>query len=764
MHIKLSIHSQTYEMNDFCCYNRKLCTIFSRYFLLLYCFCAIQVAQAQNAQTDSLKKLLAKSKADTQKVKVLNRLCRGYWRHSPDTARIISRQALELAHKLNFTLGIANANNAIGISYYFQGDYAQAIGYYKKALANHQKIKNKRGISRAYNNLGVLYSKKGDFSHSLEYYQKGLAIQEELKDERLMAKSYNNIGNIYLDILEYQKALDFHQKALAIKKKRKVSPASMMYTYTNIGNVYKGLRAYKKALQSYQKALKICLTENLLKDAALSYTLMGFVMSNFKNKLDSAIYYQQKSIAIAQKRKLRQIEVAATYRLSATYRQKKDLANTIKFGKRAVDLGLKTKVYPFVKSASWVVFQSYRQLKNYEQAFKYQSIYMQSNDSLFNEEKTKELTRLELNYNFDKKQALLKAEQKAKEDKLRIENDKKLQRERFYLLSTLGILFTVLVISIFALRSRQIQKRLNQQLTQQKDELQEQKQELTQLNEELRQNQEEIVTQRDYIESQNVNLSNQQTRIQSSIRAARTIQQAMLPFEHDLQRLFKDYFVIYQPKDIVSGDFYWVKQVGNEVIVVVADCTGHGVPGAFMSLIGINLLDKIVFQDGVTTPHLVLDQLHHQMNLVLHQDTNKQARGGMDAVILKLVPQTNEQVQVAFAGAKNSLYYFAPHTKEVQMVKGDRKSIGGVHSRIKQFSKQELVLPTGSILYAGSDGIQDQNNEARKKLGSQRLVNLLNKMAPQSLASQKTMMEQCIDEHMQGTTQRDDILWMAIQI
>ena len=753
------------RMNSLYYYTKKLSVLLKFYPCLLYIsfLSIVHTTQGQNAQTDSLKKLLAASKADTQRVKVLNRLCRGYWRHSPDTSRIISQQALKLAQQLNFTLGIANANNAIAVSYYFQGNYVQAVEYYNKALANHQKITNKKGVSRAYNNLGVLYSKKGDYAQSLEYYHKALSIQEELNDERLMAKSYNNIGNIYMDIREYSKALEFHKKALAIKQKLNASQASLMYTYTNMGNVYKELKNYDQALTCYRKALNICLTENLLKNAALSYSLMGFVMS-FQNKLDSAKYYHQKSLTMARRNKLLHLEIESLYRLSKIYYDKNEFNKALKLGTQALELGLQNKEYPFVKNAAWIVAHSHKQLANYPQAFKYQTIYTQYKDSLLNDEKTKTLTRLELNYAFDKKQAVLKAEQKAKEDKLKVENEKKLQRERFYLLGTLGILCTVLAISIFAFRSRSIQKKLNQQLVLQKNELQEQKQELTQLNEELQQNQEEIITQRDYIEKQNINLNQQQYRIQSSIRAARTIQQAMLPFEQDLQSLLQDYFVIYRPKDIVSGDFYWLKKVGDDIIIVVADCTGHGVPGAFMSLIGMNLLDKIVFQNNITTPRLILDDLHRQMSLALRQKNTQQVRGGMDVVVLKLSRQGDHYSQIVFAGAKNPLYYFEPNAKEIQVIKADRKSVGALKSKVQQFSEQVLTLPTGSILYAGSDGIQDQNNALRKKFGSKHLMQVLNQIAPHPLDTQQQLLEECIEQYMEGTTQRDDMLWMGIQI
>uniref|UniRef100_UPI002631DC56 SpoIIE family protein phosphatase n=1 Tax=uncultured Microscilla sp. TaxID=432653 RepID=UPI002631DC56 len=232
-----------------------------------------------------------------------------------------------------------------------------------------------------------------------------------------------------------------------------------------------------------------------------------------------------------------------------------------------------------------------------------------------------------------------------------------LAQQRLYLFSVLGVLFTVLVVSVFIFRSRQVQKKLNRQLTTQKNDLQQKKNELVTLNEELHQSHDEIIAQRDYIETQHKDLRQNKERIDSSIRAAQTIQHAVLPVARELQQIFSEYFVIYRPKDVVSGDFYWVKQLPEQTIVVVADCTGHGVPGAFMSLIGVNLLDKIIFQENITQPAEILNQLHFLMNAALRQQRAEQRSGGMDAVVFSLTPQANHHIKVIFSGARNPLYY-----------------------------------------------------------------------------------------------------------
>ncbi|OJJ17900.1 hypothetical protein BKI52_29005 [marine bacterium AO1-C] len=728
------------------------------YYIILLIFCTgfISVTHAQNAKIDSLKALLLKSSPDTNKVNLYYSICRAYFRVSSDSAIQAGQQSLALAQKLRFSKGIANAYNGIGISYYFQGDYPKAIAFYKKAMAIHQSDKNKLGLSQIYNNLGVIYKKLGNYPEALDYYQKSLTIQEQLKDQKMLSMLNNNLGTIYLRMENYPQSLTYLKKALVLKEKLNVNKGSLSLTSNNISIVLTRLGRHKEALTYAHKALIIGTEGKLFQSIAAAYNQLGVIKVN-QNQPDSAIYYQQKAIANAIKAKAKSIHIVALNSLGQTYFTQKKYAQAQKSAQEALQLAQETKELMAIRDASQVLYKITAQQQDYTQAFKYQTLYLQSKDSLLNTDKTKELTRLEMNYAFDKKQALMKANQKAKDEKIKIENDKKLQRQRFYLLSALGVLFTVLVVSAFVFRSRQVQRKLNKQLTTQKNEL-------SQLNEELQQNQEEIVSQRDYIERQNKNLNQQQARIESSIKVAHTIQQALLPSQQNIQTFFQEHFILYRPKDIVSGDFYWIKQVNNQIITVVADCTGHGVPGAFMSLIGINLLDNIIYKDHITDPKTILTRLHELLNEALYAASSAQHRVGMDAIVFSITRPTPTTVNLVYAGAKNPLYYSSADEDRIHKLTGDRKSIGGFTSDFIKFENQAITLPTGSIIYAGSDGFQDQNNRERRNFTKQRLSNLLEENASLPLAEQKNILEKNLKKFMEGTTQRDDILWIGMKV
>ncbi|MEO1655356.1 MAG: SpoIIE family protein phosphatase [Bacteroidota bacterium] len=249
--------------------------------------------------------------------------------------------------------------------------------------------------------------------------------------------------------------------------------------------------------------------------------------------------------------------------------------------------------------------------------------------------------------------------------------------------------------------------------------VQERTEEIATQNEELLQNQEEILAQRDFINKKNTELAkvneriqaneqvlrksldrlkttqkslehknkvleDQDRRINSSISAALTIQRAILPTRKELDAILKEYFVIYRPKDRVSGDFYWCQKLDGKIFIVAADCTGHGVPGAFMTLIVSALLDKIVRSYRVLDPALVLSQLHSEIQAILKQKENKN-NNGLDAVIINIEEQPNDQYRLIVAAAKQSMYYIPADTEELHVFKGDRKAIGGIQNESIQF-------------------------------------------------------------------------------
>ena len=283
-------------------------------------------------------------------------------------------------------------------------------------------------------------------------------------------------------------------------------------------------------------------------------------------------------------------------------------------------------------------------------------------------------------------------------------------------------------------------------------------------NEELTLNQEEIASQRDVLETQNQQLSSYSNRIGKSFLAAKLIQNAILPEQTIFKENFSDHFIIYRPKDVVSGDFYWVHKVGEQLILVIADCTGHGVPGAFMTLIGKNLLDKIIQIDQVTSPEQILNQLHQEVRVALRQEATRHNEAGMDATIVSMTATTSKDFEIHFAGAKNSLMYLTPPQFILKEIKGTRKSIGGVHHNTIAFDKHSFTLPKGSLMYFGSDGLADQNDVDLKKFGKQRLKDLLQANYPHSLEKQKQIVNRELDDHMFDTDQRDDIMWIGVKL
>ena len=326
-------------------------------------------------------------------------------------------------------------------------------------------------------------------------------------------------------------------------------------------------------------------------------------------------------------------------------------------------------------------------------------------------------------------------------------------QERYELINAL---VTQLAISM---ENTLLYKNLEDKVKSRTNELQESNEELQIMNEELRQTQEELQAQRDHVAKKNKVLEEFNTKINGSLKVAQTIQEAILPYQMKLDRLLGNYFVINRPKDVVSGDFYWLNEINGKVILVVADCTGHGIPGAFMTLIGVNLLDKIIRIRQITQPNEILNHLHEEVKIILKQQYTTNNKG-MDASVISLEKAVDHTV-IQFSGAKNNCYYYADRLCEL---KGDRKSIGGIQDESIRFTNQQLTLSTGGMLYLGSDGLEDQNNNTRKKFGRKRLQALLSSIATLPSDQQKAKIEESLQLYMKDTEQRDDILWMGVRL
>ncbi|TAE74939.1 MAG: hypothetical protein EAZ85_03615 [Bacteroidetes bacterium] len=289
-------------------------------------------------------------------------------------------------------------------------------------------------------------------------------------------------------------------------------------------------------------------------------------------------------------------------------------------------------------------------------------------------------------------------------------------------------------------------------------------QELLTQNEELQQSQEEILAQREFIQLKNKELESQNTKINSSINAASLIQKAILPHQSKKEQLLKQYFEINLPKDIVSGDFYWINEINNHLYIAVIDCTGHGVSGALMTVIAHSLLEKIVKIWNIHQPSKILDTLHQEVKNILRQDETNNSNG-MDLSLIKIEKKAYNQYKIVFAGAKNGIYYKSPQHNNIQYLAGTRKGIGGFQNENVNFEEQTLFLTTDSLIYLTTDGFIDQNNQQRKKIGTKKYIEFLTICSEEkNMEKQKEFLLQKLYAQLKNTSQRDDICMFGIKL
>ena len=292
-----------------------------------------------------------------------------------------------------------------------------------------------------------------------------------------------------------------------------------------------------------------------------------------------------------------------------------------------------------------------------------------------------------------------------------------------------------------------------------------QNEDLEKSNHDLNQTKGELETKIEQIENLNKEVTTKNQKITDSIRYAQTIQEAILPPNIEFEKAFTDHFVLYSPKDMVSGDFYWMSNQytldGQKTIIAAVDCTGHGVPGAFMSMIGNTLLNEIVNQEKIFDTAQILTRLHEGVKKSLQQN-NMSNDDGMDVCICTINFNSDETAKLQFTGAKRPLYYY--QNSLLQSLKGDVKSIGGRDRKEKPFTTQDLYLSKGDCLYLMTDGFSDQQNSDNKKFGTTRLLEFLEKNASLPLPIQREQLDDELKTHSWGVEQRDDITVLAVKI
>ncbi len=271
-------------------------------------------------------------------------------------------------------------------------------------------------------------------------------------------------------------------------------------------------------------------------------------------------------------------------------------------------------------------------------------------------------------------------------------------------------------------------------------------------------NQLDLLTAREKLQIQNAELTNINKYITDSINYAKKIQSAILPAEETLLKMFPNHFLIFKPKDIVSGDFYWAQNIENKKIIAVVDCTGHGVPGSLMSMIGNTLLNEIITYKKILDPGNILDMLNAGIITELNKDINQETFDGMD---LALCVIDEKSKTISYAGAYRPFYYF--YNNQFVDIHGDRKSIGDKRKQIN-YKTNTIKYDDGFSFYLFTDGIIDQNNSEGLKFGSKRFKELLNKINSNSCKEKYSTIISELKSHQGNEVQRDDISLIGINL
>jgi serine phosphatase RsbU (regulator of sigma subunit)/Flp pilus assembly protein TadD len=602
----------------------------------------------------------------------------------------------------------------------------------QEALVLAGKLHDEKGQGDAWNIIGVVHYRRGDFVEAADAHLKALAIRERIGDEEGSAISYINLGNVYSDQQNNKLALDHYMRAAGLLEKTG-GTKRLGAVYLNIGTIYAGEDKWGQALDFFREAKKLAVSNGNRALEAQANNNIGVAYEN-TGRYDEARKAYAESYAIGQAEDDAPSMIDAGINIGNIYRLRKQYMEALKQYDQAEMLSRKTEYAEGLLAVYEVKAITYREMQQFEKALVCQIRFKAISDSLFSIENTTRMNELTTRWQTERQERELLA----REAELTKQREAE-RRATMRLWITAAVGFLVLLFGAWAFYAYTQKQRAGILLAAQKRE----------------------------IEFKNEELAVKNKDITDSIVYSRRIQQALLPSPALMQQLLPDSFVFYRPKDIVSGDFYWVESWGRRVLVAAADCTGHGVPGALLSVVGLNLLNQTVQVHGLSSPAPMLNAVNKNLAQALGQrqigtgQVMSQLHDGMDIALLAI---DRSEMLAEFAGANNPLWLV--RGSELIEYRADRQPVGQ-HSDVEQrpFTSHSIALQPGDMLYIFSDGYADQfGGSAQKKFKQRRLRELLTEIAAQPAAQQRTLLEERFEEWKGSLEQVDDVLVIGIRV
>ncbi len=601
-----------------------------------------------------------------------------------------------------------------------------SLRYAQKARLLAEILNFQNGIIKAHTNIGVVYYRRGDYSSSLESFFNAEKLLESHPNSTLLSDLYNNMALVYVDIDKLSVANDYFNKSIKIDTDTK-HYEGLADSYNNLGSIYALRNELVKAKKFFELSLKYRQISN---DDKLPYTLLNLGNINRRlNNLSTATRQISQALLICQKND-DIIGVASVYNEIGDLKiSQNKYQEAISYLIKSLSLSKQYRLKNQLQHCYESLSTAYELTNNYKKANYYFKENEKLKDQIYNIANARNLIEMQTKYESEKrKKELLKTNS---------EIDKKNFQINVFRIGFILIILLVFFI-IYNLREK---SKINKIILKQKQ---------------------AVEIQNKIIEEKNILVETQNKDIKDSIKYAQRIQEAILPPKPLWNKILPDSFVIYQPKDILSGDFNWIAETETHIFVAAADCTGHGVPGALISLVNYNLLNKAVLEKGIVKTGEILDAVNNWLTESLHQEAeNSTVKDGMDISLISINKITNH---VQFSGAFNSLYIV--NEQELRIIKGDKFPVGSFFDEeINLFNTIDVEYQKGDLLYMFTDGYPDQFGGSKgKKYKHNRLKENMSKIVTYSLEDQRSFLLTAFYDWKGDFEQVDDVLLIGLKM
>lgn len=620
---------------------------------------------------------------------------------------------------------------------------------YEYALTGIQLADNKGYIqikADGHNILGSIFTVLGDFEKANLQLHEALKLNELLGSKKGVANTSNSLGVLYFNQKDYQNALKYYQKAFALVDST-AYPAGYATFSLNIGEVYQVVGDFKRAKPLLQNALQIFLEVQDFEGLAYSYGILARIAFDERNFLQ-ALELCNKSLSYFDLDRNDLGKVEYKLFLSEIYGSQNIYVAAEKSAQEALSLAKVINSLQWAMNSHERLAELYKEKKIFERAYYHIDSAKELRTQILDEKGQQQINNMRIIYETD---SLIQ------ENKLLVINSE-LHEKTLYEQKAITIIIAVclMVIFIFTMviyRANRIKQKKNFLLSAQ--------------NEEIRQQQEEILTQAEGLKYINKEISHKNELIESknkditdSLNYAKRIQTALLPFKNRIEKGIPESFILHKAKDIVSGDFYWYKESEDNIIIAVADCTGHGIPGAFMSFIGHDLLNYLCNIKKVTSPSAILKEMKRSVIRLLRQEHGDN-RDGLD---ISICMWDKAKKELTFSGANHSLIYI--QNNNLFHIKGDRTTIGKDYKgNYEDFKEHTISLTTDTAFYLYTDGFVDQfGGPKNKKFMVAPFKELLLKNHLKQMQTQGQILTETLEEWMKDAEQVDDILVFGFRL